>query len=296
LRKNRSRPFFLFVHLWEPHYDYIPPPPYDKMFVPRGYVPQISMHKFFYNEAIHAAMSQEDLDYVLAQYEGEIAYTDHLIDELLTALDDLGISEETVVIVTADHGEEFFEHGHKGHRRALYDESILVPLIVRGPGVVPRPNGIENVASHTDIAPTVLAILGLPRNAEMRGFDLGPLLGEGAVVSQGTRVRKVAVSELLYQRPPGGALCDQFAVRSLDWKAIRNCSDSLEVFRLAGDPDEHERLAPDGLAGVERIAEINDSLRTLVIARAESLPKEGVDDVVIDDALRARLNALGYLK
>jgi arylsulfatase A-like enzyme len=294
VRKNRAHPFFLFVHLWEPHYDYVPPAPYDRMFLTPGYTPSVSMKEYYYNPQIHAGMAKEELDYVLSQYDGEIAYTDRLIGDLVAALGDLRILDKTLVIVTADHGEEFFEHGRKGHRATLYDESILVPLIVRGPGVSPRAAGATMIVSHTDLAPTLLGVAGLGRHAEMRGFDLNGLLAaeEGASSVQ----REFAASHLVASSASGGLLCEQFSTRALEWTAIRNCSDSLEVFDLARDPGEARRLAASASPGATLIAAACDSLRDLVVARADSAPKAGADEVVLDDALRERLEALGYLK
>ena len=297
LRQNQSKPFFLFVHLWEPHYDYLPPPPYERLFVPRGYQPRISMRKYFYNADIHAGMPREDLRYVWSQYDGEVAYADHLIGELVTALEDLKIDRETLIIVTADHGEEFFEHGQKGHRATLYDESILVPFIVRGPEVTSRPNGIDNAVSLTDIAPTVLGMLSMARHHEMRGFDLGPLLeDDGRAGSASHATRAVAVSQLLHAKPPSGRLCDQFSTRTLHWKAIRNCSDSLEIFDLWLDPREASSRSADRLPESNAVGRACDSLRAALVAEAALLPNEGTSEVEIDAALRERLDALGYLK
>jgi arylsulfatase A-like enzyme len=87
---------------------------------------------------VHAGMDPRDLEHVVALYDGEIRYTDLYLGKVVDQLRALGVLDHTIVVVTADHGDEFFEHGRKGHKKALYDESILVPLVIRFPEKVRR--------------------------------------------------------------------------------------------------------------------------------------------------------------
>ena len=175
LGRRRPAPFFLFLHFWDPHYDYLPPPPYDTRFDP-GYTGSISPSRYMHNAAIHPGMDPRDLAHLVARYDGEIAFTDHHIGEILRALETLGLADDTLVVVTADHGAEFFEHGNKGHRATLYDETVRIPLIIHLPGGEPVERRVGSQAGIIDIAPTILDALGVPVPAGMQGVSLLPFL------------------------------------------------------------------------------------------------------------------------
>ncbi|MGH7792955.1 MAG: sulfatase-like hydrolase/transferase, partial [Thermodesulfobacteriota bacterium] len=114
LEKNYQKKFFLFLHYIDVHSDYIPPPPYDTMFDPdyRGPVDGLNIFKL----KLKAEMDPRDLFHIIALYDGEIAFTDHHIGDLMLSLKELGVYDNTMIILTSDHGEEFFEHGQLGHK------------------------------------------------------------------------------------------------------------------------------------------------------------------------------------
>jgi arylsulfatase A-like enzyme len=310
-RAHRRAPFFLFVHLWEPHFDYIPPPPFDTLFVDRARHAPIPMDGFFTNDAIGPGMPPEALGYVVSQYDGEIAYADHLVGALLDTLDALGLADETLVLLTSDHGDEFFEHGGKGHYRTLYDEVIRVPLVARGPGVARRPEAVASQVSLIDVAPTVLGALGIPRHPEMMGEDLGPLLaGAEGGAANGTasaatgapgeapplRPAPYAVSQLVGSAAGGpGRLCHLFAVRTPRWKTIEGCGDSLEIYDLVEDPAEVAPTHGGGARDADRI-QASAALREAIERRASALPAKGARRVKIERALEERLRSLGYVE
>ena len=157
MEEKMKEPFFLFIHYWDVHYDYIPPDPYDKMFDP-GYEGELDVRELEGNESIHADMARGDLEHLIALYDGEIRWTDEWIGRLMEMLRTKGLLDRTLIVLTADHGEEFFEHGAKGHGKSLYDETIRVPLIVRLPGVVEAGLRISQQVRTIDIYPTVLDI------------------------------------------------------------------------------------------------------------------------------------------
>jgi arylsulfatase A-like enzyme len=140
--QEKPRKTFLWLHLFEPH------EPYDAR---PGY-----------------SYGKNDID----RYDSEIAYTDAAVGKLLAYLEKR--RPGAVVIVTADHGEEFDEHGGRYHGRTLYEEQVRVPLIIAVPGVPPRV--VEGPVELIDITPTILGLLDLPIPARMRGTDLGPWL------------------------------------------------------------------------------------------------------------------------
>ena len=160
-RSERKRPFFLFLHMWDVHYDYAPPPPYDTLFDP-DYRGSLVMKNFMRDRRIHPDMPREDLAHVIALYDGEIRHTDSYLERLFDRLRELDAFDETIIAITSDHGDEFFEHGHKGHRLSLYDEVILVPLIVRYPPRVPAGTIVDRQVRLMDVAPTLLSLAGIP--------------------------------------------------------------------------------------------------------------------------------------
>jgi arylsulfatase A-like enzyme len=174
LRESRGARFFLFVHYWDVHYDYTPPPPYDSMFDP-DYRGSITGVDFFGNKAVNRRMPKRDLEHLLALYDGEIRWVDDHIARLLSLVEELGIAERTAIIVTADHGDEFFEHGFKGHGRTLYREVVQVPLIIRVPGMR-EGEVVATPVSLADVAPTVLNLMGVRGPAGIDGHDLFPVL------------------------------------------------------------------------------------------------------------------------
>jgi arylsulfatase A-like enzyme len=246
LRAQKRSPFFLFVHYWDPHYDYDPPPPYDTMFDP-DYRGSIRPKGFYENPAIHRGMIPRDLDHVRALYDGEIRYTDLHVGRLLDLLAELGIRDQTLVILTADHGDEFFEHGRKGHERTLYEEVLHVPLIVSWPGGVPSGRVVTEPVSIMDVAPTVLWAAGLPPPPGMEGQALLPEISPDT--------RRPTLTAELYRR---SKLNLQVAVRQGRRKLIQSLNvPRVEFYDLEADPKEtvsalteEERLTlRQGLAG-----------------------------------------------
>lgn len=175
LNEKRTQPFFLFVHLWDVHYDYIPPAPYDRKFDP-DYKGTINGENFFDNPAVNARMPRRDLDHLIALYDGEIAWTDEHVGKILAELDRLDLARNTLVVLTSDHGTAFFDHLMKGHRNSLFEELIHIPLIVRLPGSVRQTPRIAAQTRMIDIAPTILDCLGIRPAPAMMGRSLTPAL------------------------------------------------------------------------------------------------------------------------
>lgn len=171
--RDASKPFFLFLHHWDVHFDYMAPKEYVARFT-EGYRGKLDVSNFFTNPAIAPDMTAEDLAYVKGCYDAEIRFVDDHLKRLFAKLDALGLTDDTFVVVTADHGEEFFEHGNKGHRVNLHEETLRIPLVIAGPGIAPRV--IENGVRLIDLMPTLLDLCGLPAEPECFGESLAPLL------------------------------------------------------------------------------------------------------------------------
>jgi hypothetical protein len=179
---REGRPFFLFAHYFDPHYDYVPPAPHDTLFDP-DYQGAIPSDEFLINPAISLpddrdpflrkqVASERDMEHLRSLYAGELSWTDQQMGRLLTKLDELGLAEDTLVIVTADHGDEFFEHKSLGHRSTLFEEQVQVPMVLRWPGHLPAGVEVDGLVSTIDIVPTVAELLNLepPHNSKADSF------------------------------------------------------------------------------------------------------------------------------
>ena len=163
LERNQDRRFFLFAHYFDPHQDFVEHAGFSERFGPR---PAADARFGRYDPDPAATARLRGL------YEGEIAFTDHHIGRLLERLDDAPFAEDVVVVITADHGEEFYERQWLGHGNTLFNELVRVPLVVSVPGVAGR--RVTTPVTTLDLAPTVLELCGL--GAEFgQGQSLVPL-------------------------------------------------------------------------------------------------------------------------
>jgi arylsulfatase A-like enzyme/Flp pilus assembly protein TadD len=144
LGKNPRAPFFIWVHLYDPHAPYDPPPPYDKRF--------------------------KNL------YDGEIAYADASLGKLFTYLRQRGLYEHTIIVMMSDHGESLGAHGESMHGIFLYDETIHVPLMMKLPGELLARRRVNTRVRLVDVAPTLLSMLSLPLPPTIQGESLVPLM------------------------------------------------------------------------------------------------------------------------
>ncbi|MBN2056517.1 sulfatase-like hydrolase/transferase, partial [bacterium] len=151
LRCYGRQPFFLFVHCYDVHEPYRSPPPWPDIFPPRPNVPDVLLWSHSYDSAI--------------------AYTDQFIGGMIRILADLGCLQDTAVIVTSDHGEEFGEHNGHGHGATVFRETVEVPLLLWA-SWLPSGRVVEGTAASIDIAPTLLAMSGITPPDTMHGHPL----------------------------------------------------------------------------------------------------------------------------
>ena len=208
-------PFFLFAHFFDPHYDFSPPEPFNTRFDPT-YQGEIDGIGFIDDERIAITderrpggriqtCGERDLAHLRALYAGELAWTDSQVGRILDYLAAHGLDQNTLVIVTSDHGDEFFEHGSLGHFLTLYEESVAIPLLLRLPGSLPAGQRVDTVVSTIDILPTVLELTGLPRPPQLVSRGLVPLLeGQDAdAAERGVFGRIVRSFDMTLPVPPG---------------------------------------------------------------------------------------------
>ncbi len=169
-----AQPWFAFLHFFDPHWDYEPPAPFDAMFTDPAYDGPIdgTQNSMAPYRAPSQPMPAPDLRQLIALYDGEIAYVDAQIGRLLTELGRRGLLENTIIVVTADHGEEFKEHGLLGHGHSLHGEQMRIPLVMWGPLGSRAGRRSDELCSLVDVAPTLLALAGADRLPETAGTDL----------------------------------------------------------------------------------------------------------------------------
>lgn len=220
--------FFAYVHFREPHFPYNPPAPFDTKFgssdlFPEGMADWPVVEALNTEAAAGTAPAPEILERVWALYDGNLAYVDDLIGQLMRCLEDQGLGDDTVLIVTADHGEALFEHGYIGHNTQLYEESIRVPLMLKLPGQLPR--RVDDVVELIDLAPTILELAGVDVPASMQGRSL---LDPGR--------DRVAFTRTVWKRARYSARNDRY---KLIWDSRTGVS---ELYDLEADPVEARNI------------------------------------------------------
>jgi choline-sulfatase len=203
LGAERERPFFAWVHLYDPHAPYEAPEPYRSRFPPTA----------------------------IGAYDAEIATSDALVGRLLDALRDDGRLDQTLVVVVGDHGEMLGEHGEQTHGFFIYDAAVHIPLIMAGPGVPVRE--VKEQVRIIDVMPTVLALVGVETPKGVQGVSLLPL-------ARGESLGLVAHSESWYPRYHYG-WSELSSVQDGRYKYIR--APRPELYDLASDPREEEDLS-----------------------------------------------------
>jgi arylsulfatase A-like enzyme len=206
----------------------------------------------------------------------------------------MGVLDKTIVVVTADHGDEFFEHGRKGHKQALYDESILVPLVMRFPAKVPAGRVVEDQVRLMDIAPTIVALAGLVLPPEFGPTALhGPQAPQNLVPwmtadSAATLPALPAFSDLVGDAPVPIA-----AIRTPALKLIQELEEpgKEELFDLVADPGEQKNLAGTDHADATLLRQKLARWRQACYGGPRLERK-----VTLSDDQKERLRALGYLK
>ncbi len=166
---SERKPFFLWLHYFDPHFNYQHHAEFDRS---SWYHGKLKAGAGFRDlQAALPTMTAEDARYLVDLYHEEIAYTDKHIGRLLEFIKAQGLSDNTLVIVTADHGEEFLEHGGIGHTRTLYDELINVPLLLYWPGKI-KPARQAEAVSTIDLFPSILTLIqsALPANLAGASF------------------------------------------------------------------------------------------------------------------------------
>ncbi len=248
--RDETRPFFLWLHFFDPHSVYDPPPPYNDLFQDRAYPDSL--------------------------YDGEIAYLDHNIGELVRFLRDKGLYDNTLIVFVADHGEGLGQHRELFHDQFIYDSTLHVPYIFGG-GAVPGdwPPLVDDMVRSIDVLPTLLDLVGIRPRDDVEGESLLPLLEGGG--------RDVA--HYIESYSPTHNLCVKlFGVKKGGWKYIE--APTPELYHTDTDPGETVNLADRNTAKAEELREV---LKGYMV-EDDVLPAE------VDFETRRKLEAIGYVQ
>ncbi|HMB68465.1 MAG TPA: sulfatase [bacterium] len=288
--------FFAYLHVMEPHAPYRPPPDEAERFA-EG-VPLQDEHPptvgLFLPFARADELPPERRDGLVRAYDAEIAGLDRELAGFLSELMTEG-DRPTIVAVTSDHGEEFYEHGGWGHGQSLYEELLEIPLVIAGPGV---PAGVEvpGPAQIIDVAPTLLDLAGVAVPPDMAGRSLSPAMqaagsAGGAAMEPDAAVDpgREHLAEIVY-----GPSYWARSLRSGRWKTVvSRLGDDVRVqlFDLVENPGETRDLAAED---PERAARMAARIEELTAAAAAGRGSE--ETAEFDSVTRERLKALGYVE
>jgi arylsulfatase A-like enzyme/cytochrome c-type biogenesis protein CcmH/NrfG len=267
LAKNSQKRFFLWMHLYDPHFPYHPPEPYSR-------------------------------EYAAQPYDGEIAFADEQVGRLLRFLKEKGIYRNTVIVLCGDHGESLGEHGEKTHGFFIYNATMHVPLIIRLPGnrlpATAAAGTVADPVSLVDLMPTVLGAVGLEIPSQVQGRSLLPELRD----DQAGRDRSAQADRDQAERDRI-LYGETFMPRiHFNWSELRGSENTKyhfidaprpELYDLAKDPGEVHNLFTEKKAVAEEMR-----AKLVGMIRDYSPGKELAEKTGLDPALMERLKSLGY--
>jgi len=299
LKDHGRERFFLFLYIMDPHDHYRSPEPFNRLYDPdyRGRKMVSKGNASHYERKLlrgeDPRLTDRDIRHLEALYDGEIAYADGQIGRLLEVLKELGIDQNTLIIVTSDHGEEFFEHGGLKHCYTLYREQLDIPLVLCWPDKLPAGVVVDGpLIQGIDLVPTILDLVGIGVPEVMEGVSVKPLFFSGTAPDLG-----YALSEAPF--------IDAKALITLEWKYIHYFQTDLlhqflspkytsgpRLYNLIEDPreetnliDQHPEVAADMLK------------RLLEIIPAPELERVGGErSLRLDRSSLEKLKSLGYLR
>ncbi|HZH59732.1 MAG TPA: sulfatase [Metabacillus sp.] len=265
---GKEEPFFLFLRHMDPHSPYLPPRPFERIFYDGNEkdpenksmdpVYNFKPHADFFKSWIPEGVTDEK--YVSAQYEGAIAYMDTCIQNIFATVEALGIEEETLIVITSDHGETLYEHDCYFDHHGMYDNCLVVPLILKFPGKLPQGKRYSDVSLIQDIMPTILELAGIETNIEFNGRNL-------VKVIKGEEIPKVTefyITECTWMRKHGW--------RTAEWKLIQalepdfHFKPEIELYNLIDDPEENNNVAQEK---PEIVAMLQNKMEDYIAKREE---------------------------
>lgn len=280
--------FFLFVLYFDPHMLYLPHPRFGFARPRARAMAEAPSIRSLRRNLEH--LSPQHIRFLRDLYDEEVAHTDQEVGVLLEGLRALGLADETLVVVTSDHGEELVERGWLGHGTTLYEELIRVPLLVRDPASERRDDGprvVHDPVSLVSLTPTVLALLGIETDADrFQAPSLAGIFREGPEAAPGVAFAAVDTRHL-----PKRRAAVKRAVVGPRYKLIRNDEDgTLELYDLERDPREFRDLAVQRPRRTARLARRLEEHSRRVRRRPDESPARDLTPEMMD-----ALRDLGYV-
>jgi arylsulfatase A-like enzyme len=277
---EQSLPFFMFILYFEPHFPYAPPPPFNTQFLSRdadnSQVQSIRRWKHprevgYVLKAPGMEVSPEEFRILTTQYDGEIAYLDTQLGVLFEMLRSRGLLDNTLVIVTSDHGEHLGEHEFMDHKMTVYEEVIRVPLIVRYPDGAASGQRISGQVQNTDVFQTILSLAGV-EGSPKKARSLPTVSGKGHEYTFTEFARPSIFLDVMKTSFPGvdRSRFDRplKVVRSDAHKLIWASDGRNEFYNLKDDPSELKNLYDP------EAEEVQEFLRVLQSFERGELPKD----------------------
>ena len=273
-----NRKFFAYLHYREPHDPYQPPGEWVQKFIDPAYSGPV-LKNFKDKKPIEKnlpGLTADDRKFISALYDANLAYGDSEVAKALRLLKESDVYDDTIVIITSDHGEAFWEHGYQGHNLQLYEESARVPMIVRFPRKAFH-GKIHFPVQHADLYATIVDLLGLShRGLQTDGMSFASSLEHG----------QAAARPILLQSTKR----NRNALVSGNYKYIRNEDGKDELYDLSKDPDEKTNsIKTDAV----RAGYLRQML--LKMLGSDVTEKNKPEEAHLDEAARENLKALGYL-
>lgn len=293
LKNQKKGPFFLFINYFDAHSPFDPPQPFKTLYQddPKsmdGYIQENKTIRYVIKNKTKLPDALKER--ILALYDGEINYVDSEIGRLAAFLKSLKVYDNSVIIITSDHGESFGEHYLMDHGRALYEELIHVPLIIIGPNI---PMGVRRdfLVQNVDFMPTILELLKIqvPPSCQGKSF-LKAMLSPDA-----SEPRNAAFSEASAERnwikDYGESFNrDQKSIRTTEWKLLRSSNGEKELYQLNTDHEELWNLSEDKPEEVSKLMEeLSQWERTVYSDKPESQKEIGGET-------QKQLRSLGYIQ
>jgi len=244
LKNNSKKKIFLWIHYLAPHDPYAPPEPFDRLFDKEYKGEMDGSRANLYNITLNKIdLLPPDLNHIISLYDGEIAYIDHKIKQLINTIKELDLEDKTLIVFTSDHGEDLYQHNYYfQHAASIYNSTLKIPLIFKMPGIISSGEKINEVVESIDIAPTILKLLDIPAPKSFQGINLYPLL-EGKDI-----IPKDAYAE--WQDKIVSIRTDKFRYiynpKGFHPKAIKNFEyyyEKEELYNIKEDPDESLNIA-----------------------------------------------------
>ena len=284
-----DKPWLVLLRHMDPHSPYLPPAPFDRLFYHgdpcdpsnKSMEPVMTFKPFCDYFRSWMPVGITDKDYVIAQYDGAVAYMDACIQQIFTQLEVLGVLDDTIVVINSDHGETLYDHECWFDHHGIYDVTLRVPLIIRYPKKVPAGTRIGGFNQHKDLVPTLMELAEIDAQIEFDGRSLMKMVrGETASFES-----EIYITECTWMRKHGW--------RTPQWKLMValepdfHFKPDVELYDLVHDPDENNNVAqsnPDVVACLRGRMEAHIATREKQTGRVNPMynqagwhGKEGID-------------------